>query len=109
MECIKFFFFKKQNRRVEFNPEIQWRMAAERSEAVASGLSFSLVWTPADSNRSPPECKTGALPDELGAPHPEMGLVRLAVILCFNAVYACACFLSMCSRTLASDRARYDS
>ena len=39
-----------QNRRVEINPKIQWRMAAERSEAVASGLSFSLVWTLADLN-----------------------------------------------------------
>ena len=37
-----------QNRRVEINPKIQWRMAAERSEAVASGLSFSLVWTTPD-------------------------------------------------------------
>ncbi len=38
-----------------------------QSKKPQSSLRFLSLWTPADSNRSPPECKTGALPDELGA------------------------------------------
>ncbi|KKW18078.1 MAG: hypothetical protein UY59_C0017G0001, partial [Candidatus Kaiserbacteria bacterium GW2011_GWA1_50_28] len=52
----------RQNRQLIFSPKIQYKLPAERatlcvrtdalgSEAVASGLSFSLVWTLPDSNR----------------------------------------------------------
>ena len=59
MECLKIFFFQKQNRRVEINPKIQWRMAAERNEAVASGLSFSLVWSTLEIARTFAAAPTG--------------------------------------------------
>jgi hypothetical protein len=51
-----------------------WDFLAEmpaQARAFGAGAVNSeanqMWWTPADSNRLPPECKTGALPDELGA------------------------------------------
>ena len=49
------FRFPKTDRRVEINPKIQWRLAAERSEAVSYDFTKSENWRwGSDSNRRCP-------------------------------------------------------
>ena len=55
-------------------PKMPWRDLAEmgaRARAFGAGevnlSSNSELWTVPDSNRSPPHCKCGALPNELTA------------------------------------------
>lgn len=47
--------------------ELNSRMAHRQCAAFATWLHPRIWWTPSDSNRPPPACKTSALPDELGA------------------------------------------
>ena len=46
----KNYFFRMRNRQFEFSPKMQWALAAERSEAVASDLLFPFWCWGEDSN-----------------------------------------------------------
>ena len=41
----KFSFPKTQNRQLIFSPKIQYKLAAEQSEAASNSLRFSKMWS----------------------------------------------------------------
>ena len=56
-----------QNRKWHFRAKIPYKLVAERNEMGSRNLHFPKWWTMPDSNRPPPACKAGALPNELMA------------------------------------------
>ena len=51
-----------QNRQLIFSPKIQYKLAAERSEAASNGLRFSKMWTVLESDQRPVACEATVLP-----------------------------------------------